>query len=87
MYPSREAPDNYQPNQYQPFATRIKSIGSCGACHDNSRGPDIITGNFAAVHGGTNPQKITGCNLCHTNVHSTTSLWPHAHGWMNSNLK
>lgn len=87
MYPSREAGDNYQPNQYQNFATRIKSIGSCGGCHDNSRGPGSSTGTFISSHGGLNPRVATGCNICHTNVKSITESWPHAFGWMNSNYK
>ncbi len=36
MYPSSEARDNYQPNQYQ--GSKIKSIGSCGVCHRRFQG-------------------------------------------------
>lgn len=82
MYPSREASDNYQPNQYQ--GSKIKTIGSCGICHSSSRGESDL-GEFAGEHGGTNPEKKTGCSLCHTSISTNTSLWPHSYTWTNSN--
>jgi hypothetical protein len=82
MYPSREASDNYQPDQYQ--GTKIKTIGSCGICHSSSRGESDL-GEFAEVHGGTNPDKEIGCSLCHTSISPTTSLWPHSFTWTNTN--
>lgn len=82
MYPSREAKDNYQPDQYQ--GTPIKSIGSCGVCHDNSRGEDEID-EFNEAHGGTNPEHRNACHICHTVVPSTTASWPHAYSWENTN--
>ncbi len=83
MYPSRENPDNYQPKQYQ-SSTKIKTIGSCGYCHTNSRGESEIT-EFAEKHGGTNPEKSIGCRACHTSIPTNTSSWPHAYTWKNSN--
>jgi len=84
MYPSREASDNYQSKQYQGFTSTIKSIGSCGVCHDTSRGGGD-TGEFSGVHGGTSPEEIIGCRACHTSISSDTSGWPHAYSWKNSN--
>ncbi len=85
MYPSRETADNYQSKQYQGFTSKIKTIGSCGVCHDNSRGQSNIN-DFAEVHGGTNPEKIIGCRACHTSISSNTASWPHAYTWKNSNI-
>lgn len=85
MYPSREATDNYQPMQYQPQANKIKSISSCGTCHNSSRGPAEGISGFAENHGGMNPKVSTGCNICHTRVNTSASAWPHAFGWKNSN--
>ncbi|MEI6677642.1 MAG: multiheme c-type cytochrome [Mariniphaga sp.] len=84
MYPSRETADNYQPKQYQGFTTKIKSIGSCGVCHNNSRG-EGSGGEFASVHGGANPEKQIGCMACHTSISTNISEWPHAYTWKNSN--
>jgi NAD-dependent dihydropyrimidine dehydrogenase PreA subunit len=83
MYPSREDSDNYQPKQYQ-SSTKIKTIGSCGYCHSNSRGESEIN-EFAEKHGGTNPEKSIGCRACHTSIPTNTSSWPHAYTWKNSN--
>jgi len=83
MYPSREASDNYQPIQYQ-GSTKVKSIGSCGVCHNDSRGDNNLS-EFAETHGGTNPERLIGCHACHTVVPSNTAAWPHAHTWKNSN--
>ncbi len=85
MYPSREVADNYQSQQYQGFTSKVKSIGSCGVCHDNSRGDSNI-GEFSGTHGGTNPEKEIGCRACHTSISSTTANWPHAFTWKNSNI-
>jgi hypothetical protein len=82
MYPSRETSDNYQPNQYQ--GSKIKTIGSCGACHSSSRGESNIS-DFAEVHGGTNPEESIGCRACHTSIPATTSSWPHGFTWTNTN--
>jgi hypothetical protein len=83
MYPSREDSDNYQPKQYQ-SSTKIKTIGSCGYCHSNSRG-DSEMNEFAEKHGGLNPEKSIGCRACHTSIPTNTSSWPHAYSWKNSN--
>jgi hypothetical protein len=83
MYPSRELSDNYQPSQYQ-SSKKIKTIGSCGYCHSNSKG-EGATGEFAEVHGGTNPEISIGCRVCHTSLSTTTASWPHAYKWTNSN--
>jgi len=86
MYPSREATDNYQSKQYQGFTSTIKTIGSCGVCHDDSRGgAGASLGDFSEVHGGTNPEKVIGCMACHTSVQTDAANWPHAHTWKNSN--
>jgi len=83
MYPSRETADNYQPNQYQ--GSKIKTIGSCGICHSDSRGENPNSGEFSGEHGGTNPEKSIGCRVCHTVVSTNTAEWPHAYTWKNSN--
>jgi hypothetical protein len=82
MYPSREAKDNYQPNQYQ--GSKIKSIGSCGICHDNSRG-EGSGGEFNGTHGGSNPEVKNACFVCHTAISDNSANWPHAYTWKNSN--
>lgn len=84
MVPTSRASDNYQSKQYQGFTSRIKSIGSCGVCHDSSRGGGE-SNEFAEKHAGTNPEEITGCNACHTSVPTNTAGWPHAFTWKNSN--
>ena len=82
MYPSTEAKDNYQPNQYQ--GSKIKSIGSCGVCHKDSRGEGAGS-DFTKKHGGTNPKHENTCHVCHTVVPATTASWPHAYSWKDSN--
>jgi hypothetical protein len=82
MYPSREAKDNYQPKQY--MGAKIKTIGSCGVCHGNSRGVNDMS-EFAEEHGGSNPDKKNTCHVCHTVVPTNTTDWPHAYSWSNSN--
>jgi hypothetical protein len=76
MVPSREAADNYQAVQYQ---TTVSSIGSCGTCHRGSRGEGAH--EFAEKHGGSKPEQVTACNVCHTAVSGDTSRWPHAFQW------
>lgn len=83
MYPSRETSDNYQPNQYQ--GSTIKTIGSCGVCHNSSRGEEGDIGEFSGVHGGTNPEESIGCRACHTSIPTNTAGWPHAYTWKNTN--
>jgi len=85
MYPSRESSDNYQPIQYQDFANKIKTIGSCGYCHYSSRGAENDIGEFSEVHGGSSPEHYNACHVCHTVVPSSTSRWPHSYTWTNSN--
>ncbi len=82
MYPSREAIDNYQPDQY--MGSKIKTIGSCGVCHENSRG-EGVGGEFTQTHGGTNPENKNACHVCHTAISTNTANWPHGYTWVNSN--
>ncbi len=84
MIPSRETADNYQSKQYQGFTTRIKSLGSCGVCHDSSRGGDEID-EFAEKHGGAKPDTYIGCHMCHVSVPADISGWPHGYQWHNTN--
>lgn len=75
MIPTSEASDNYQAIQYQRSA---KTIGSCGACHDGSRGDG--SGEFLEQHGSGG--RDSACNVCHTVVTSNnTALWPHQFQW------
>lgn len=76
MVPSREPSDNYQAISYQGKAV---TIGSCAACHDNSRGEG--SSEFNEEHGGTNPKHSNACHVCHTAVPSTPALWPHSYKW------
>jgi hypothetical protein len=76
MYPSREATDDYQPEQYQ---AEVLSIGSCGVCHSSSRGDDEID-EFGEEHGGTGG-RATACSVCHTVVPTNTAQWPHGFTW------
>ncbi len=84
MIPSLEASDNYQALQYQGFTGKVKSLGSCGVCHDSSRGGGEIA-DFAEEHGGASPQKKIGCHMCHTTLTTDTTNWPHGFQWQNSN--
>lgn len=84
MVPSLKDVDNYQAMQYQPYSSSPKTLGSCGACHSSSRGESNL-GEYAEVHGGSKPEKENGCFICHTSVDATTSKWPHAFTWKNSN--
>jgi hypothetical protein len=82
MFPSREAKDNYQPEHYQ--GSKIKTIGSCGVCHDNSKG-EGSGGEFSETHAGNNPSTYNACHVCHTAISSNTADWPHGYTWKNSN--
>lgn len=75
MFPSRESVDNYQPVKYQGSS---KPIGSCGVCHENSRGEGAS--EFGETHGGTGGRP-TACRVCHTSVSAQTAQWPHAFTW------
>ena len=85
MYPSDLAQDNHQPLQYQGFTGRVKTIGSCGVCHEDSRGETGEFHEFAEEHGGASPEQVTACHVCHTSVGTETSNWPHGHQWTDSN--
>jgi len=98
MVPSREDSDNYQALQYQGFTGKVKTLGSCGVCHESSRGGggDLLAAaasagrsayedDFAEHHGGTNPEKRIGCHMCHTALSTDYARWPHAYQWNNSN--
>ncbi len=77
--PTTEVSDNYQALQYQGKAV---TIGSCAACHDNSRGEDDEMEEYLEVHGGNNPEEFNACYICHTSVNTTdTSKWPHMFQW------
>jgi hypothetical protein len=80
MVPTTQDSDNYQAIQYQNVA---KTLGSCGVCHEGSRGEQSEIQDFSEKHGGPNPQVRTACNVCHTSVSATTSKWPHAYQWKN----
>ena len=85
MYPSKISSDNYQSIQYQPGAGKIKTIGSCGVCHSNSRGASNEIDEFNEVHGGSNPEVQNSCHVCHTVVSANTADWPHRYQWTNTN--
>jgi hypothetical protein len=78
MVPTSQASDNYQALQYQ---KKAKTIASCAACHQNSKGGG--SGDFGGKHGGPNPETKSACSICHTSVSSNTALWPHAFQWKN----
>ncbi len=82
MYPSREAKDNIQPKQY--MGNKIKTMGSCGVCHESSRG-EGAGDDFAEAHAGSNPEERNTCYVCHTSISTNTSNWPHGFTWKNSN--
>jgi hypothetical protein len=77
MLPSSQASDRYQALQYQ---NKAITLGSCGACHDSSRGEGAD--EFGEKHGGSGGRK-TACHVCHTVVPSNTAAWPHAYTWRN----
>ena len=75
MVPTRVDIDNYQAQQYQNYA---KSIGSCGACHSNSKGEGL--GDFLEAHGAG--KRPNACYVCHTAITTTnTANWPHQFQW------
>jgi hypothetical protein len=77
MVPSREASDNYQAIQYQ-GARRVSVLGSCHACHGNSRGDG--SGGFNSEHGPG--RRASACNTCHTApTANNLALWPHGFTW------
>jgi hypothetical protein len=82
MYPSSLTKDNYQPKQY--MGDKIKSMGSCGVCHESSRG-EGSGGEFAEVHAGSKPEVKNTCYVCHTAISTNTTMWPHGYSWPNSN--
>ncbi len=84
MVPSREASDNYQVLQYAGYTGTVKSLGSCGVCHPNSRGGGV-GGEFAETHGAMGAQPI-GCTACHTSIPSATAKWPHGYTWKDTNM-
>lgn len=86
MVPSSEASDNYQAHQYlgslPGAANSEKSMGSCGACHNTSRGPGAgasVT-DWTAQHAA---DTTSACNVCHTGFTAPTNatLWPHQFQW------
>src|SRR5665648_728501 len=83
MYPSSNTKDNYQSQQYQGADKPVKTIGSCGVCHRNSRG-ESNSNEFAEKHGGANPEKKIACHTCHTEVPTNTQQWPHSYTWKDS---
>jgi hypothetical protein len=85
MYPSLLLADNYQPRQYHGSSHRVKTIGSCGVCHSDSRGEVGEIGEFGEAHGGSSPEHKNACHTCHTVVPTDTSKWPHSYQWNNSN--
>lgn len=78
MVPTLEQSDNYQAIRYQ---GKAKTLGSCAVCHLSSRGLGGEIGEFSEEHGGTNPEKRTACNICHTGVSANFDRWPHAYQW------
>ncbi len=83
MVPSLNAKDNYQSLQYQGSNRPVKSIGSCGVCHNSSRGDSEID-EFAEKHAGASPRIKMACHTCHTEVSTDQTKWPHAFQWKDS---
>jgi hypothetical protein len=75
--------DHEQSLQYQGYTGAVKTLGSCGVCHPDSRGSGDVSG-FAEHHGSASPSQPTGCNACHTAMSSDTAHWPHAYQWRNT---
>lgn len=73
--PSEQASDEYQALQYQAAA---KPIGSCSACHSDSRGGGAS--EFGEVHGGSNG-RASACRVCHTVTPATLTSGPHHFEW------
>ena len=76
MVPTTQQADNYQALQYQGKAV---SIGSCAACHPDSKGEDL--NEYGEAHGGSNPETYNACFICHTSVNTDTAKWPHGFQW------
>jgi hypothetical protein len=79
MVPSREDSDNYQVRQYVGATAKVVTLGSCGACHESSRGEGL--GEFADAHGGPAPGVRNACHVCHTAVAVEPTRWPHQFKW------
>jgi nitrate/TMAO reductase-like tetraheme cytochrome c subunit len=79
--------DSYQSIQYQGYTSTVKSIGSCGVCHQSSRGQERSIGEFSEIHGSLGPEQPIGCSACHTSIPARTAAWPHAYQWKNSVLR
>jgi len=77
IVPSSEQSDNYQALVYQGKAV---TIGSCAACHENSRGESLD--EFQKEHGGSHPEHRNACHICHAAISSTPTLWPHGFKWL-----
>jgi len=76
MTPSSKETDNYQALQYQ---GKAMSLGSCGVCHDDSRGKG--NAGFIKKHGEASVA-FSACNVCHTQVISgKIKQWPHEFMW------
>jgi hypothetical protein len=73
--PSREATDNAQPKALQGKAL---PLGSCGVCHEKSRGEGAE--DFGEEHAGKQGRP-TACRVCHTVVYADTKDWPHSFQW------
>lgn len=84
MIPTSQPIDNYQSAQYQGYTAVIKTLGSCGVCHQSSRGEDDEVDDFLEKHGGVSPEQPISCSMCHTNVKGTYANWPHAYTWTDS---
>ena len=79
MVPTTVVSDNYQALQYQGKAL---PIGACEVCHKTSKGGGSL-GDYLEEHGGTNPQQLNACNVCHTAVTTNNvSNWPHMFQWL-----
>jgi len=78
MVPSSQQADNYQAVQYQGKAV---PIGDCKACHNTSRGQQNMQ-EYLGEHGGTNPDRVNGCYICHSSITTTDATqWPHSFQW------
>lgn len=82
MVPSSQASDNYQAHQYMGSLPGVEdpetSIGSCGACHENSK-PESA-GEWVEEHASG---RTSACNVCHTGFSDpgNVSKWPHQFQW------
>ncbi len=85
MVPSSEPADNYQSLQYQGYNDVVKTLGSCGVCHESSRGEADSAEDFLEKHGGVDPRQPISCSMCHKSVLADYPSWPHAYDWTDSN--